>query len=1325
MLADDEFVEFEFAVEPTVNAPEGTTYCFRVSDQGNALRNYDTYAEGTVSADIDVSAAGAQVTSLDVGTTTAYVGGTFVVSRAGGSRTLTDITISETGTVDATNLTNPTLYYDLDTSNPYDCASESYQSSDSNLAGSAFSGANGSTTFSGSVTVNNTQTFCGYVVVDVSNDTTDSQTINMTIENPSVDVVVTSSSVGPSTAVESTGSTTLSGPVLTQTHYHWRNDDGDETDTGATSATGGVEDTVIAAVPKESTRRLRLQVSNEGSVSSQATQYVLEYGTKIDTCENVGSWINVGDAGGAFDMSTSTFISDGNTTDIDNPANGAMTEENTTFVGTGALREDSATTSGITLSSTQYSEMEFSIEATIDSGYDTTYCFRVTDADDQVMHSVYPELTTREKQDFFVQRGTTDVLGTSTTLTAGVDYTAPSGTNTAFVRITSSQMTGAGSSTEQGTQDADQVTAYIEDQSDLTQAFTFARPTTAVGGTRVDWEIVEYTGLEGADNEIVVHDVGTVTYGASALSATGTAVSGVKDDTDVVVFITGQVHPDGGTSNYLGNLSTAQWASATDQPVFDRATVSGGASGVSYAIVEFVGLNWEVQRVEHQYVDSGVAEQESITAVNSIARTFIHAQKQAGDSLDNGLNDYGHQVWLSSIGAVSFQLEPIQNGTTSDHVSVAWIIENTQTGVGEMEVHQISGTLDANETIEPRTTSIGIGDTLGHFSNASLFVTNDTSGDGTAFPRAMLGATIASTTHFELFESDAGQTQEYRVEIVEWPVAQLAFQQHYYRFYVDNDTLTPTDPWPVGGSSDLGENTSITSGDDPLGEGERVRIRMSLSISNATFPESTVSFKLQYARRDGASCAAISEVNWNDVGAPGSGVVWRGYDASPSDGAEIPSSLLTGIPNNVELGTYEEENTSAINPNSVDIGDDIEYDWIVEHNGATQRSDYCFRMVQSDNTLLSSYNNYPTLRTSGYTPIISNWRWFDDATSTTPTWDLAPENSSPIDIADDNELKLRVSVAELESAPGSNIKFALQYSEASDFSGEVYTLSSSSTCASQSSSTAQLWCYADGGGVDSTLIDEAVLSDSDICTGGTGAGCGTYNEAPTTTSSLAHPSLGTIELEFTLKNDGARANAVYYFRLYDVTNDDPLIASSSYPSLSTEGAQLQFTVDGVPSGTVAEGITSDVDTTPTSIPFGTVPLDSEIEAIYRLNIDTNATQGYQVLMYASQDLLNTYGEPITGVSGTNESPSAWSTGCAGRAGCFGYHSGDDVLSGDSTRFAADDTYAAVSTSTPEEVMHSSVPSENTVDIVYKLQISDQQPAGDYETEIVYLAVPTH
>jgi hypothetical protein len=48
---------------------------------------------------------------------------------------------------------------------------------------------------------------------------------------------------------------------LAQTHYHWRKDDGDETDTGATSATGGSQDTALVDVLLESSQRLRLQVS--------------------------------------------------------------------------------------------------------------------------------------------------------------------------------------------------------------------------------------------------------------------------------------------------------------------------------------------------------------------------------------------------------------------------------------------------------------------------------------------------------------------------------------------------------------------------------------------------------------------------------------------------------------------------------------------------------------------------------------------------------------------------------------------------------------------------------------------------------------------------------------------------------------------------------------------------------------------------------------------------------------------------------------------------------------------------------------------------------
>lgn len=1315
------FTEVEFAIEPTSGAVQGNTYCFRLTDAGTPLRNYDIYAEGTISADINVAATGTQAVSVDYATANNELGGGFVIERPGTSRTVTDITITETGTIDAqTGLTNIELWYDLDTSAPFDCTGESFNGGETQFGSTdtdGFSGPNGTSQFSSAgVNIDDATTMCLYVIYDTTASSSDGETIDIQINNPSSDVVVTSSSVGPSTAVGPTGSTTINGPILTQTHYHWRNDDGDESDTGATSASSGSEDTPISDVPKNSTRRLRVQVSNEGTVSSQATQYVLEYSTKGASCESASTWINVGEPGGAFDMSLSSGISDGNTTDIDDFARGAMTEENTTFVGTGALRETEATTSAITLSSTQYTELEFSIEATADSGYDTTYCFRVAADTATPEYTNYPELTTREKQDFYIQRGTSVISGTSLTLSAGADYIEPSATSAAFVRITNTQITGAGDDVGTNGQQADDVTAYISDQSDITTSFTLSR-VGSTANTRVDWEIIEYVGLAGADNEMIVRDVGEVSFAATEFTNSGNTISNVADENDVVVFITGQQNSDAGTTNYNDGLFTASWNQSASSSEFERSDADVSAA-VSYAVVEFTGANWQVQRIEHRYTGAGVTETEEMNPVAAVSQAFIHAQKRVGEnyfSIDNG----GHQVWLPSIGYVSFELNSGAE-VVEDQYSVAWVIENTQTGDGAMRSYQSSAFLDQPGAAEPLSTMTPIGGTV-KTSNASIFGTSYAAGSGNTYPRLQAALTIASSTHYEHWQSDTNNDQWYRVEVVEWPVAQPAIRQNYYRFYVDNDALEPTDPWPVGGI-DLGENTSITALDDPVAEGEVVRIRMTGTVSNASIPELTESYKLQFGKRD-TTCSAISELSWTDVGAPGSGEIWRGHDGTPIDGTTLSSSLISPLSN--ILGTYEEANNSALNPSAIDIGESIEYDWVVEHNGAVQRTDYCFRMVKSDDALIAGYNTYPTLRTTGYTPVTATWRWYDDATSTTPGSPLAAENTAPIDIANQNEIKLRIGVHEIENAAGANVKFKLQYSQNPDFTSGVHDVVSSSTCASMATTSAQIWCYADGGGADGTVIDESVLSDSDTCTGGVGIGCGHYNSGTTTPSTLTQTALSKMEFEFTIKQDGARASAVYYFRLYDIANDDVLLASSTYPSLQVEGAQLSLTVEGVTSGTNSEGVVADVSTTPTSIPFGMVPFDTQYEAIYRVNVDTSATEGYQLFMYATQPMLNTYGEQIPDVTATNDSPSGWSSVCSGSAvGCFGYHTGDDVLSGVSpTRFAANDTYAAVSTTTPDEIMHSSVPTDDTVDVVFKLQVTELQPAGDYESEIVYLAVP--
>ncbi len=1321
-LTSSQFVEFEFAIEPTVGAPQGNTYCFRLTDQGTALRNYDVYAQGTISADITVSVSGSATASFAVGTTSAYTGGVFIIERAGGNRTVTDITISESGTIDAqTNVDNIELWYDMDSAS--DCSGVAYDGDETQFGTTdtdGFSGPDGTATFSGTQTVNNSNTMCVYVVLDVTTGATDGQSLKIQITDPSTEVIVTSSSVGPSSILSPSASTTINGPVITQTGYHWRNDDGSET--SATSASGGVESTPISAVPKESPRRLRLQVDNEGTVTSATTQYRLEYGTKVTTCANVGTWNDVGPTGGAFDLVDSTNLTDGsNTTDVSGFANGEITNPGgSIFQGTnGGQKDTSSETGGITLNSGQFVELEYSIEATTEAGDNTTYCFRLTDAGTPISgYTNYAELITREKLDFYIQRGTATTTGNSITLTAGVDYIAPSSSSSAFVRITNSQITGAGRDTSGTTQAADDVTAFISNPSNIETNFTITRPTGASNNTVVDWEIIEFIGVAATDNEMIVRSQGAVTYGTSALYATGTAVSGVADDSDVVVFITGQQNPDTSTGYYT-MLSTASWDATTQQPVFQRGDSGSDAAQISYAVVEFTGVNWNIQRIEHTYGTSASAETESITPVTSPNQAFVHVQKRNGAG-ETGLDDFGQEVWLSSSGAVSFQL---QSSVTNFalHTSVAWVIENTQTGDGAMVVSRSNGTLGTGTSngcggTQPCAEFLSIGSPLNNINNGSLFITNRGAGTGTAFPRTVVAARIVSTSQYRTWRSETGQAQTYRTAVVQWPVAEISYRQNYYRFYVDNDALTPSDPWPVG-ATDLGENTSITGADDPLGEGERVRIRMSVLVNNASLPASTKSFKLQYGRRD-TSCSAISA--WSDVGAPGGGEIWRGYNATPADGTEVAStSLLISVSD--RAGTYEESNPSAVNPWSADIGQDIEYDWVVEQNGAVQRSDYCFRMVNSDDSPLTSYNQYPTLRTTGYTPVIGDWRWYGDENNETPLSALAGENVSPSDVINEDAIKLRVMAHEVEGASGSNVKFRLQYSERADFSDGGYFVTATSSCTATST-----WCYVDAAGNDNQIISTSTLTNTDACVLGVGSGCGNHNEQATTTTTLTQTAGSKMEFEFAIKPAGPRVNTVYFFRLYDVPNDEALVASSSYPSLVTEGGSLSFTVEGVGSGQSTEGVTTDVATTPISIPFGELPFDTDYNAAYRLTVDVNATEGYQMFMYANQDMLDSYGNKIEPISGTNDTPVSWSTGCPGSAvSCIGYHVGDDALSGGSTRFSPNDSYAAMSTSTPEEVMFSSQPSTNeSSDLIFRIRVSDQQPAGVYQNDVTFISVPT-
>ncbi len=1088
----------------------------------------------------EVSSEGFQTTEVRASTTNFYVGGGFVIDENSANRDVTSITITENGTINAsTALDNIELWYDLDTSAPYDCASEAYGTGGAETQFGAtdtdgFSAANGTATFTGTQQITTTQSMCVYVVMDVLKSASQGNTIEIEIDNPSTDVI-------------------LSG--------------------GST------------AIPNYS-----LLISGESVV-------------KLNT-------------------------------------------------------------------------------------------------------------------DFKVQRGTFTMSTDTRTLTAGVDYEAPAASDRAFIRITNTGHTGAGPNTGSATNNADDVTVYINNPNNLTTSVTFQRGTGAVGNTRVSWEIVEYQGVAGGENEIKVRQHNTITYVAGNTTVTSGAVSGVVDDTDIAVFITSQFNPSTAATVYHQGVSTAAWNGAGD-----TFTLTRGASGVaaiaSVAVVEFTGSNWKVQRVQHTFSAAGTTQTQSITAVNSLGRTFLHTQKRLPSSTHA---NFGHEVWLSGIGQVSFLLDAAAT-TPASHVSVAWVVENTQTAGTPMVVTRSNGLFNTTGT-SPQTNNVNIGKTLDDLSIASIFTNNRADTANNTWPEPILSVRIISTTQYEVWRSDITANINYRTEVVEWPTAERKLEQRNYWLYVDNGALKPTDRWPAG-PVDLGETTEMTADDGALALGDQVRIRMGVLVSGASMPVGADTFKLQFAPRV-TTCTAVT--NWFDIGdASSSTAHWRGVNNTPADG----TALSTDPPTSGDLllslstvaGTYEEANDTATNPFIAFPGDQIEYDWVVEHNGANDKTSYCFRMVESDNTTFQTYTHYPTLRTVGYEPLITNWRWYEDETNLTPTNPRGGENVSPSNVEFDNALKLRLVLRESSGADGVNVKFALQYSEFADFSQNVSTVTSTTSCAGDS-----LWCFFDGAGVDNAVIQSSIISDADSCVAGVGVGCGTHNESANPAGiTFDQTALTSTEFEFTIKHDGARSNRVYYFRLYDLTNDEPVgVANTfSYPSLVTEGAQLSFSIAGLSSGTVTSGITTDITTTPTVVDFDPIPFNTALEAAQRISVSTNATEGYQILKVADQQLLNTYGDAIPPVTGTNASPTGWATGCLSNAtGCFGYHTTDATLSGGSSRFGPTDSYAALST-IPAEIMYSSVPMTDQHDVVYKLQITGLQPAGDYTTAINLIAVPVH
>jgi hypothetical protein len=183
-----------------------------------------------------------------------------------------------------------------------------------------------------------------------------------------------------------------------------------------------------------------------------------------------------------------------------------------------------------------------------------------------------------------------------------------------------------------------------------------------------------------------------------------------------------------------------------------------------------------------------------------------------------------------------------------------------------------------------------------------------------------------------------------------------------------------------------------------------------------------------------------------------------------------------------------------------------------------------------------------------------------------------------------------------------------------------------------------------------------------------------------------------------------------------------LEAGQTYPSILTAAGSLSQTISGLSSGVSTEGVVTNVAVVGNSVDFGQLLPGNQAIAAQRFSVTTNAERGYRLYVYSRSDFVGNNGAIINPVSSTNESPAAWPA--VPNPSNFGYHSGDDTLSGNApSRFAANNTYARFE-SEMKEVAYSSIPVDNeTFDLVFRTEIGADQPAGNFQTSIVYILVP--
>lgn len=217
-------------------------------------------------------------------------------------------------------------------------------------------------------------------------------------------------------------------------------------------------------------------------------------------------------------------------------------------------------------------------------------------------------------------------------------------------------------------------------------------------------------------------------------------------------------------------------------------------------------------------------------------------------------------------------------------------------------------------------------------------------------------------------------------------------------------------------------------------------------------------------------------------------------------------------------------------------------------------------------------------------------------------------------------------------------------------------------------------------------------------------------------SGITNPTpAGTYFMQITTKDAGA------------ATIETSTVAFATTTGISASVSvdpTLTFAVNALTSGTTVNGLATNVTTTSSTIPFGTVTTATNGIAGHSLVVTTNAASGYTVyIKYTGQ--LTSGTNTIADHLGNNAAPTNFPS--AGTLAAFGYTTESTSLSGSGNRFnvGATNKYSGFTTSNLEVARSAVAVSSDTTKIGYQVGITGTTPAGTYTTTVVLTATPTY